>query len=499
MYKDEESQLPSHDEDLIHWQTTVAQYLYTILRWKENQVQASEECPFGFFFLAATQLVAAASKSTQHLPPFGKIMDQVVGALPFSSVSRSPWPIWHVLAIFSDQNKGNWYWGGDRKYLRGYSDWNLRNDELAPLVSSDNAFLSPSWKEEASEMVDAWVEMDHAQYVDALHVESRRREDDGGPLRPIVRSLIDAAQAVAAASELNGLKRRLAYVVLLYGGNWAYLLKRLVRHLSNLRVLYPLMVIAIGEDAADTCRELMSADTDHTPDTDVTPPGTRVICWMPDTMSQVHRFTCIHGLLHLGIDVLYTDMDTFWLRDPTRRILSSAEGWDALFARHGDADCVNIGVFYLRASGRTAVWMSQFMAWYHDHPFEIDQRGLHVFLGLHAQNIRIAYLPEDLVEIRGSVLEDRNEVVIGDIGWEGTLPKMLIFHWCHRPIELKERELNAAYDASEQLEPHNMPVALALSVMSGAVARTSWALAFRLRVILDQYQAEMEEERKPCW
>lgn len=27
---------------------------------------------------------------------------------------------------------------------------------------------------------------------------------------------------------------------------------------------------------------------------------------------------------------------------------------------------------------------SRFLAWYHDHPFEIDQRGLHVFLGLPA-------------------------------------------------------------------------------------------------------------------
>ena len=109
-----------------------------------------------------------------------------------------------------------------------------------------------------------------------------------------------------------------------------------MRHLAQLKVAYPLLVIAIGDDAASACRKLASAEASTA--------DVQVICWMPDTMSQVHRFTCIHGLLHLGIDVLYTDMDTFWLRDPTHRILSSASDWDALFARHGDADCINIGV-----------------------------------------------------------------------------------------------------------------------------------------------------------
>ncbi|CAE7220896.1 unnamed protein product [Symbiodinium sp. CCMP2592] len=490
VYTDEESKLPGHDETMVELQVVVSQYLYTILRWKENQLKASEECPFGFFFLAATQLVAAAGKSTQHLPPFGKIMDQVVGALQFGKVSSSPWPVWHVLAIFADFNKANWYWGGDRKYLRGYSDWNLRSDELSPLLSPRNAFLSAGWKAEAVEKVDSLVHLGHTKFVEALSARSRIHEDGWGPMRPIVRSLVDAAQAVAALSERQGLKRRLAYVVLLYGGNWAYLLERLARHLFHLKVLHPLLVIAIGEDAANTCRELMSGESMH---------STHVICWMPDTMSQVHRFTCIHGLLHLGIDVLYTDMDTFWLRDPTSRILASAEGWDALFARHGDADCVNIGVFYLRASGRTALWMSQFIAWYHDHPFEIDQRGLHVFLGLPTQRMKVAFLPEDLVQIRGSVLEDRNEVVIGDIGWAGLLPRMLIFHWCHRPIELKEKEINIAYDAHEALLDHNLPVSLAVSVMAGAMPRTPWAYAFKFRVVLDQYIKKLSDEREACW
>ena len=46
VYTDEESKLPGHDETMVELQVVVSQYLYTILRWKENQLKASEECPF---------------------------------------------------------------------------------------------------------------------------------------------------------------------------------------------------------------------------------------------------------------------------------------------------------------------------------------------------------------------------------------------------------------------------------------------------------------------
>ncbi|CAK0875648.1 unnamed protein product, partial [Prorocentrum cordatum] len=132
-------------------------------------------------------------------------------------------------------------------------------------------------------------------------------------------------------------------------------------------------------------------------------------------------------------------MDTFLIRDPTPRILSQAEGFDALFSRHADGDCVNIGVFYLRSTPETAVWLSQFLAWYHDHPFEIDQRGLQVFLRLPSERVQIAYPPADLVGIRAGVLDDVNEFVIGVSGWHGAHERLLILHWCEKPIWSRRR------------------------------------------------------------
>lgn len=472
----------------------------TMLRKPANQDQSQEECEFGFYFLIANQVVAAANRETQYLPPFNSIIDVVLTEKSFITIAASGWPIFTVLVILSDLNKGAWFFGGDRKYLRGYSDWDLRRDELSPLIPSSLDFLTPQWKQAVSESVETLVKLEAGDFAkEVLNQAERRKQDDGQP-RAIVQRLVDAALEVAASENLPGAVQtaqdhhpRLVYVVLLYGEAWARLLVRLAQRLHRqLRVPHPLFVIAIGEDAAESCKNLSDERRNE-------PSMPAVICWTPHSQSQVHRFTAIHALIHLGIDIIYVDMDTFMVQDPTPRILTSAVGFDALFARHADADCVNIGVFYLRASARTAVWLSQFLTWYHDHPFEIDQRGLHVFLGLPAKQMKVAYPPEDLVSVQGDVLEDVNEVVIGDVGWHGNLSRLLIFHWCHRPIYQKEEEITAAYDAGDVAAIHGLPLSLALEAVHSAPRQAAWVKVLRLRAIFEVYRKDAPPERIPCW
>eukprot|EP00933_Yihiella_yeosuensis_P007949 TRINITY_DN11316_c0_g1_i1.p1 TRINITY_DN11316_c0_g1~~TRINITY_DN11316_c0_g1_i1.p1 ORF type:complete len:290 (-),score=56.62 TRINITY_DN11316_c0_g1_i1:103-972(-) len=289
----------------------------------------------------------------------------------------------------------------------------------------------------------------------------------------------------------------MVYVVLLYGDGWAFLLEKMASRLHQLQIQQPLLVIAIGKGAAEACDSLASKTNNERG-------SAKVICWKPATESQVHRFTGINALLHLGVDVIYVDMDTFFIRDPTHRILTGGLDKDAVFARHADADCLNIGVFYMRASGDTAIWMSQFIAWYHEHPFEVDQRGLHIFSGLPSEKLAVAYLPEDIVEIKAGVLDDINEVVIGSIGWSGTLHRMLIFHWCQRPLEEKKQELINSYDAASSLQPHNMPLALALSIASdsievGQLTASPWREVAVLKTILMKYRKDQLPAREPCW
>ncbi|CAK0835828.1 unnamed protein product [Prorocentrum cordatum] len=482
---------------------------FTMLRSPANHALAQEECEFGFFFLIANQVVAAANRQTHNMPPFHKVMDLVMGNTPFIKVASSGWPIIAVLTMFSDLNKGMWFFGGgDRKYNRGYADWNLRRDELAPLLPSSLGFLSPPWRTAAEGTVATLLALAGTEFAEEVRRRARRREDADGPLRPIVRGLVDAALAIAAAQAPHA--QRLAYVVFLYGAKWSRLLPRLSARLRQLGIGHPLLAISIGADAAAACRELSAAGGRAGP--------SNVVCWVPDTQSQVHRFTAIHALLHLGISeeghigAIYMDMDTFLLRDPTPRIMAHAEGLDAVFARHADADCINIGVFFIRSTPKT-VWLSQFLAWYHDHPFEIDQRGLHVFLGLPSERMQIAYPPADLVAVRGGVLDDVNEVVIGTVGWYGSHASLLIMHWCQRPIEQKEEEIWAAYDAADAADEHGMALAPALAAASPArsghgctidtvhcaVQSTSWAKVQNLRAILDSYRRTAPPMRSPCW
>lgn len=194
---------------------------FTILRKKESQNQAQEECEFGFHFLIANQVVAAAGRETHHLPPFNYIMDKIMSDIPFMSVAACGWPIFAVLVIFSDLNKGIWFFGGDRKYLRGYSDWNLRRDELSPLVPGGLDFLSPAWRAEAGQGVEALARLSGPAFQHEVRFRMHRREEaDGEPIRPLVREIVEAALAVAAAtsstSSAGASGRRMAYVVLLH-------------------------------------------------------------------------------------------------------------------------------------------------------------------------------------------------------------------------------------------------------------------------------------------
>jgi len=485
-------------DELEALEHSLADMFFTVLKRQASQQQGQDECLFGFYFLVANQVVAAANRETQHLPPFNRILDTMVDVEPFMKIASSGWPILTVLVIFSDLNKGIWFFGGDRKYLRGYSDWNLRSDELSPLVSRDLEFLSPAWQKAVAADADELAHLLPAEeFARKVSAQIARREEESGPMRPIVRSLVDAAIGIAAATPRG--VRRLTYVALLYGTSWAPILGRLAARLQQLAVGRPLFVVAIGEDAAQACAALASGRNGSRIDGRPPVPPRQVLCWTPGSPSQVHRFTAMNVLLHLGVDVIYIDMDTFMLRDPTPRILALAENWDALFASHADADCVNIGVFFLRAGARTAVWLSQFLAWYHDHPFEIDQRGLHVFLRLPSKQIQVAYPPEDLVELRAAILDDVNEIVIGDVGWHGELSRLLIFHWCHRPLWQKEEEINAAYDAADAAHAHGLSLAVGISVAYQSLYSGPWMRVLKLRAIFERYRKSRPPTREPCW
>eukprot|EP00439_Symbiodinium_sp_Y106_P015152 s2875_g2.t1 len=176
------------------------------------------------------------------------------------------------------------------------------------------------------------------------------------------RILREALQAITRLTSRRATKSRTASggvavrrhvaLTLLYGSSWIHLLERTVLHLERLHFAWPLLVVSIGKDAFKACRRLQQKSS-----------SVRVGCWRPNTPSQVHRFTIIHILLHVGVDIFYFDMDTFFLNNPLPTLLSQAHKGkhETMFSGHGDGDCINIGVFYIKATFRMTEWFSRFL------------------------------------------------------------------------------------------------------------------------------------------
>ncbi|CAE7513428.1 mok12 [Symbiodinium sp. CCMP2592] len=426
----------------------------------DNWDKAMQECPIGCAFLAGLEGSIEIIRSTRGFAKYSNALDKVIHEGLLSAVSCG-WPLGYVLAQLSDMNKGKRYADRNYKYMRNFADLDLHLQELSPLVRPPDSGQDVStWRRQGARKAVALARLPWTHFRFLLHTKARHRR----------RILREALQAIARLTSRRATKsramsggvavRRHVALTLLYGSSWIHLLERTVLHLERLHFAWPLLVVSIGKDAFKACRRLQQKSS-----------SVRVGCWRPNTPSQVHRFTIIHILLHVGVDVFYFDMDTFFLKNPLPTLLSQARKGkhETMFSGHGDGDCINIGVFYIKATFRMTEWFSRFLDWYHEHQYEIDQRGLDVMLGSPLQTpegeLGVAFPPENLPKVRVGVMEDENEVVIGFIGWYGHVSRMLVFHWCNSPLKDKWEEINAVYDAAEAIEAW-MPLSLAMSAVS---------------------------------
>lgn len=518
-----------HQTDLVKLEVST---LNLALLKRANE--AREQCPFGTLWVFITQLLSAATRTTQHFTAFSEAVDEDLHSLSggggLLAVPASGWPIFHALAWVADVNKGKRYVGRDMKYLRRFGDLDLLPEELAPMAGE-----APQPGDTQSDVFQAWRERfaDSAAIFGSMpwrNFACSLKKRASSSKRPIMRRMLSAILAVAGTRQgyrripssracrqvasrkrrrspaLRGrhARRRAVGLLLLYGERWSAFLPRMVRHLEQLGFAWPLLIVSIGDAAASACEALRRQRAASRRD------GVhiRVACWQPNTESQVHRFTITHVLLHLGIDVFYFDMDTFFFRDPLPAVLAQAaqSRLEALFASHADGDCINIGLFYMHATRRSAAWFSVFLQWYHDHQYEIDQRGLDVFLGSPRRqpfsDLGISYPPQRL-PIRAGALEDSNQVVIGFIGWAGDIGQMLVFHWCNLPLERKWEELLIVYDAAEAIQEF-VPFHIAIAVQSALSGRRDgpWARVHKAQIVFQAYRLPVPPQRTQelkCW
>merc|ERR1711879_267444 len=120
--------------------------------------------------------------------------------------------------------------------------------------------------------------------------------------------------------------------------------------------------------------------------------------------------------------------------------------------RHLDADCLNMGLLYVRASGRTAEWYSKYLAWLHLHPFEREQRGANSLLRFTKQ--RVSFPPKNLPPVKAVALDDSNEFSSSRGGWLGDWKRLYFFHWVNPVMtytqwgDIKVADLKALYEVA---------------------------------------------------
>lgn len=522
---------------------TAADQIYRDPNGKGDSAQ--KECPFGFLFLCATQALAAAQRLTGSFDPWARAVDMMLAELPYFSISGSGWPTYQILAMFSSLSKGEeaqtlglfqadvHRWGGTHpasKRFRQYGDLRLKPEELAPYGRNEAGWQAVDGL--ASLRTDEWYGV----------VISQRT----GKMRRIFAEAFDAVLKVMRASmrpdlwecgfsgiDEQGCKergcswgpmddlpmlpsihsrpfcrrpmptRKLVLVTFVWGERWAPLVPRFVAWASTLRL--GVIVVAMGDACRTACEAAASAGGG----------AGSIACWDPlrgasstqtrnaERGSILQRHAIVHILLHLGIDAAAFDFDTFFFSDPRRRLeqIAEQEGADVLMARHLDAECMNMGFLYVRASAKTAEWYSRYLEWLHQHPYEREQRGANALLGF--TNQRVSFSPKNMPQVRAASLDDLNEFSSSRGGWLGDWSKLIFFHWVN-PMETHTHWSQIKVDDLKALLELALHPTTDISIASNSLARLLGAaqegsLLFQVKNMMLSMMTESPPTRAVCW
>lgn len=145
----------------------------------------------------------------------------------------------------------------------------------------------------------------------------------------------------------------------------------------------------------------------------------------PYDFNNKAKFYLFPIFLSFGIDIVWLDLDIFVFQSPTERLLEQAYEdaggpKDVLVTDHFDEHCLNHGVFLVRASDKSLLWILEYIRWMHWYPYGHDQNGWDAFLG---HSIVEPQLPEDLrtnpaINVSYGILSTELEYVTLT-GWAG--------------------------------------------------------------------------------
>eukprot|EP00405_Crypthecodinium_cohnii_P033688 CAMPEP_0206526916 /NCGR_PEP_ID=MMETSP0325_2-20121206/1026_1 /ASSEMBLY_ACC=CAM_ASM_000347 /TAXON_ID=2866 /ORGANISM="Crypthecodinium cohnii, Strain Seligo" /LENGTH=779 /DNA_ID=CAMNT_0054022203 /DNA_START=103 /DNA_END=2439 /DNA_ORIENTATION=- len=538
MWSNEHSEGKEPDEGLITDYSILMKEAAGTM-WHDGGTKAQEDCPHGYIFFSGIQAMVSMLRITGDFELWARAIDFYLSEMPFYSIAASGWPTLRLFAMQSASLKtrrmpalgdfqGDVFRRGKMhpvlKRYRAYGDLLLRTPELAPFGRDAEGWAL------VDELVSLWPD----QWVGLV------RRQDFSKLRPIFHSTLEAVESVVMAMtrkttrecghsgiteetcltrgclwvpkdpkvpddgvpscRLPKPERKVIGVSFVWGENWAKLVGKFVFWMTQLN--FHCILVAMGEACRKACEIAVSG---------LSQAASTVSCWDPfegglgdpQRGSILQRHAIIHVLLHLGLDVVAFDFDTFWFSDPRMRFeeLAAETKADVMMTRHLDADCFNMGLLYIRASSRSAEWYSKYLEWLHLHPYEREQRGVNFLLGF--TNQKVSFAPKDMPKLKVGVLDDENEFASSRGGWLGNWTKIRFFHWVNLAAEvmawatIKRNHVTAFYqcalnfmtrDLMARRGPFSFP-----QILAEADPESLWG---RTRKLLDELSVKVAPPRQ---
>lgn len=148
-----------------------------------------------------------------------------------------------------------------------------------------------------------------------------------------------------------------------------------------------------------------------------------------------NKLALISVVVHAGLDAVFFDFDTVFLKDPLPLIIEAARDAEVLVSRDFGSECLNIGVLYAKAHEDSAEFFSGLLIWLWYHPYEFDQNALMGFLGLRNLTQEQVFGRQVVKIPRWGILDPVNAFITnivyksGTEGWTGELEGIAVYHF----------------------------------------------------------------------
>eukprot|EP00927_Polykrikos_kofoidii_P072395 TRINITY_DN68514_c0_g1_i1.p1 TRINITY_DN68514_c0_g1~~TRINITY_DN68514_c0_g1_i1.p1 ORF type:complete len:547 (+),score=82.65 TRINITY_DN68514_c0_g1_i1:163-1803(+) len=397
--------------EVIH----MTKFLFPLVDNPHVRRVANAQCPLGLASLCAFEAIAAASKHTEDATDSIQCVQNLFADFPIHVVAGAKWPVFKLLDIFWSMNKVSFHASGfehmNRFVQRGYTDFLFRPEELAPF----GAGRSVAW--------NTWLEVDDRgsglmdEHLANLISSSKSRYNAFGPaISGIAKGIWESVRRDSSATKNGG--RPVVLISLLFGEAWASLAPAAWARWASLG-LRSSIFIAMDIAASKVCTTFHLA------------------CIPAAKPSVLHKYSIAALAMHLGVDVLYCDLDAVPVgQDPFGTLLEAARtptlssGYDLdldidiLVSTH-NYDCLNAGLWFARASNASAAFFLLLAEFLYEHWYEGDQRAFNAFATGNVSVSFMASVKERLPQLQVAVLSP--DVFAGTEGFD-SVESVQVFH-----------------------------------------------------------------------